>query len=217
MRTKVLALTAAISAIGAAAMADVYSVNVVGFVNKSLPGGYSFLSVPLKATNDTVATIFPSVPNGSFVLTWDAARQTYNNAVTYDTDIFGGWEDPALTLADGQGFFLNLPTAGAPHTITFVGEVRQGDALTTQLARGYTMAGSQVPQSGGIQTVLGYVPSNGDFVLAWNGTAQTWKNAITYDTDIFGGWEVEPVLDIAEGVFMNRGTAGQWTRNFHVQ
>src|SRR6478672_7317898 len=45
MRTKTLLLTAALAAVGvSSSMAQVYSVNVVGYVNKSVPKGFYMLA-----------------------------------------------------------------------------------------------------------------------------------------------------------------------------
>ena len=48
MRTKTLLLTAALSAAGiATSMAQVYSANAVGYVNKLIPTGFSMIANPV--------------------------------------------------------------------------------------------------------------------------------------------------------------------------
>ena len=63
MRTKTLILAAALTAAGLAsslAQSNVYSLNVVGYVNKTLTGGslFSVVNNPLNTTNNTLAGIF---------------------------------------------------------------------------------------------------------------------------------------------------------------
>src|SRR3954468_1352288 len=64
MRTKTLLLTAALAAAGAAsAMAqNVYSVNAVGYVNKSVVHGYSIVANPFVVANESLDALMP-VPN----------------------------------------------------------------------------------------------------------------------------------------------------------
>jgi hypothetical protein len=61
MRTKTLLLTAALSAAGiATSMAqNVYSVNMVGYINKTMPKGLSMIANQLNASpNNKVTTLF---------------------------------------------------------------------------------------------------------------------------------------------------------------
>jgi hypothetical protein len=53
MRTKTLLLTAALAVAGlSSASAQVYSVNAVGYINLSLPKGFSMICNQLKASPD---------------------------------------------------------------------------------------------------------------------------------------------------------------------
>jgi len=216
MRTRTLALTAAISAISAAAMADVVSVNVVGFVNLPLQQGFNLVCPPLKATNDTVGAILPTVPDGVSVQRWDPVAQSFLSAITFDSGAYGGWEDPNMPLIAGEAVFISVPPGGA-FTATFVGEVRQGPAMATALRPGFNFVGSQWPQEGAITAALQFSPTDADSVQSWNPTAQTYNSAVTYDVGAYGGWEIEPVLKIGEGVVISTTIAKDWTQNFSVQ
>src|SRR5687767_14308866 len=133
MRTKTLLLTAALSAAGlATSMAQVYSVNAVGYVNQTVPAGaFAMLAIPLNnPTNDLNLTL-PLAADGSqdgcAIYRFDTAAQTY-----YETMIFsaadGGWlaaNDSDRMIAPGEGFFFRNAT-GVPLTTTFVGEVLSG-------------------------------------------------------------------------------------------
>jgi len=194
----------------------VTSVNVVGYVNVPLLTGYNLVAPPLAAADNTIASILPSVPNGTFVLKWDATIQQFPTTVSFDSDIFGGWDNPAVIISPGEAIFINV---GAPTTITFVGDVRQSGAgtLDTTLYPANNFVGSQVPQQGGITTVLGYPAVNGDYALIWDNVSQSYPTTASYDTDIFGGWDSEPILGLAQGIVLNRSVPGTWSRNFNVQ
>ena len=68
MRTKTLLLAAALTAAGIAsiqAQSNVYSVNVVGYVNVVAPvGQFKMIANPLNATNNTIGGIGPVLPAG---------------------------------------------------------------------------------------------------------------------------------------------------------
>ena len=58
MRTKTLLLTAIVGALGfTAAQAQVYSVNAVGYVNKSIPSGFSIVANPLNNGDNKVSDV----------------------------------------------------------------------------------------------------------------------------------------------------------------
>jgi len=218
MRTKALLLTAAIGAAGiATSMAQVYSVNAVGYVNQTIPlkaGSaltYALLANPLNGTNNSISTILPSVPDGTSVFKFK--NGLFEGPETY----FGGWDPGTAVLAPGEGFFLVLDNATAPNptTLTFVGEVPQG-ALTNNIPNGYALVSSIVPQAGTLQTQLGLNPAADSSVFTWNVTSQLYNDVFSY----FGGgaWDpAEPVLSVGQGFFiLNPGTAYGWGRNFSV-
>jgi hypothetical protein len=210
MRTKALLLTAAVMTAGLAASVaqSVYSVNAVGYVNLNLPANFSLISNPLNGTNNNLSTILPVVPDGSQVLTWDAANQRFNDANLY----FGGfgWV-PDGTLNPGQGAFLFVPSAT---TVTFVGEVPQGN-LTNNIPVNFGLLAHMVPQSIGLEAA-NLVSTDGDQVLFWDRANQRFEDAFLY----FGGFgwvPSDPVPDVAEGFFyFNAGAARTWGRTFSV-
>lgn len=205
---KALLVTAAVGAVGiATSMADpVYSANVVGFVNLTLPVGFNLICNPLQATNNNLSTIVPAPPDGSTAAKWNSGAQTFESAKTF---VFGSWDED-MTIAPGEAFFINMSEAG---TLTFVGEVRQG-ALSTPLVAGANMVGSQVPQAGLITTALGYIPGDGDTAALWDAANQQYFSAKTF---VFGSWDDEPVLGIGEGAVVSASAPGAWDRTFNVQ
>jgi hypothetical protein len=208
MRTKTLLLTAALGAAGvSSAIAQVYSVNAVGYVNTVVKPGFNLIANPLDAGegNNTVNALLGGMPNNSAVYTY--ANGTY----TINQKAFGNWQSPNNTLVPGQGFFLRVP-AGSDLTITFVGEVKQG-TLTTPLAQGFNLVSSQVPQAGGVTSLLGLPIVNGESVYQFNSTTQQYviKNFA------FNAWQGgEPSLAVGEGFWVRKLAAGDWTRTFSV-
>src|ERR1043166_8432452 len=130
MRTKTLLLTAAFTAAGAlTSMAQVYSVNIVGYINVNVPHGFSILANQLNNSPDNhLATLFPTPPNGTFVYKFNNASSSY---LVDDYD--SGWEGDtagAMTLNPGEGVFINNPSTA--FTATFVGEVQRSEDHTSE-------------------------------------------------------------------------------------
>src|ERR1041385_8484559 len=119
MRTKTLLLIAAAAAASAVATnAQVYSVNAVGYVNKTLVKGFNLISNPLNAaTNSVDALLSGQVPQDTTLFVWDTAGKTFKTA-TYDTTF--GWDGNAAgeKLNPGSGFFLKIPAAATAPTVT---------------------------------------------------------------------------------------------------
>jgi hypothetical protein len=218
MRTK-LFISAAILAAGVAssvAQSNVYSLNVVGYVNKVIAGGskYTGIANPLNSTNNTLAGLLGGagvgLPTGSQVLKWSpgAADFTTYGKVAFGSGWTGGGE--AATLNPGEGALV-LNSAGTDYTNTFVGEVLQGN-LTNSLQTGFQLAGNQVPDTGAVSG-LGLVPPNGSQLLKWDAGAQDW---VTYGKLAFGWTPSEPTLEVGEGFMLNASSGFNWVRNFTV-
>jgi len=180
----------------------VYSVNAVGFVNVVIPPGFSILANPLEGATNTVAALFPSVPNTSVIFKFTGSTFSQN---TY----FLGWDFPNQTLVPGEAFFIK--NAGAAFTNTFVGNVKQG-VLTTSLSAGFSMVSSQVPQQGLVSTDLGLPISNTETVFTYNNAANRY-DIFTF----FLGWDpVEPTIQVGQGFFVKKNSPGSWSRTFSV-
>jgi hypothetical protein len=223
MRTKALLLAAAVTAAGIAstmAQSNVYSLNVVGYVNVTLPTGYSVVNNPLDASNaggNTVSNLFRVLnPLGCFVFTWNGSGLAGN----FLDDLDGTWTDANAPLPPGKGFFFRNLTGG-PLTNTFVGEVKQG-AVSVPFVSGYNLVGSPVPQAA-FAMDLGVNAVPGDFIYLWNGTGlsgsfyddldATWGPIPGVVVDPARG----PTIKVGEGFFYRNisGTA-TFSRNFTV-
>jgi len=209
MRTKTLLLTAALGAVSiATAMAQVYSVNAVGYVNVIIPkGSWKILNNPLdnKADNK-IAALMSTAPDDCVVYVWSSGWKT-------STMFLGTW-DTELTLAPGTGFWFYNPPTATDYTVTFVGDVMQGSPIIPSLSVpvGFSIQGSQVPQLGKLVTDLGFpAPGDDDEVYQWSGG---WA----VSTFGFGAWDPsEPSIGVAEGFwYNNKNAAKTWSRTFNV-
>jgi len=210
MKTKsILAAALLIAASAASASAQtVYSVNAVGFVNVVFPPGFSIACNPLEAATNTVVALFPGVPNGTSVFKFDTGTGAYVGS----TFLFGNWNNPSMTLVPGEGFFFRNPGVTSL-TNTFVGNVKQG-TLATPLAAGFTLVGSQVPQSGLVATDLGLPIGNAESVFKFSNASGQY----TGGTYLFGSWGAggEPTIAVGEGFFVKKTASTTWNRTFSV-
>jgi len=223
MRTKALILSAVLTAAGVAtSMAQVYSVNAVGYVNLTIPHNFSMIANPLIAQTNTLNALFPPTP-ALAVLSFYKFNGVY--AVSTIDEFNVNWVDGGgnpngdiETLVFGDGAFLNNP--GAPFTVTFVGEVSQGTPVSNPVPAGYSIKSSKIPQAGLVTTDLGYQPGLGDSILKFNTAGQNYSSFTFDEFDMVwkngsGGIE-EPSLGIAESAFFQRLSATTWNRNFTV-
>jgi hypothetical protein len=231
MRAKAILFTAALMAAGAVtSMAQVYSVNAVGYVNLTLPAGFSIIANPLNGNPDnSLNTILPLPPEGNeaIIYRWDPNVQNYTILLTF-FDGFG-WFDPGmdpnnLIVNPGEGFFINLPAPG-PFNVTLVGEVPQG-SLSNPLLPGLNLVSSQVPQALPIGDRIALDDGDLDFPAANDDVAYLW-NGGGYDLytyfDGFGWFDPNsivgaegPVIPVAGGFFVSKGAATSWDRSFSV-
>ena len=212
MRTKTLLLIAVLgvaSIVAAVAQTPVYSVNAVGYINVTIPKGFSMIANQLNATDSSVKALFTAVPGGTTIYKFDNAKNGFV-INQYDPD-FQEWQDPAMTLKPGEGCFVNNPSAN-PFTVTFVGEVPQGD-VGMSIPAGYSIISSNVPQSGTLGS-LGYTPAASDQVYKFDNA--TGYKISTFDPD-FQSWDPsEPSVNVGESFFILKKAAGTWTRTFSV-
>jgi hypothetical protein len=224
MRTKTLLLIAAVAAAGAAtSMAQVFSVNAVGYVNKTIPAnGFAMVSNPLKAATNTIDALFTGVPAGTQIYVYTPGKG-YDVGTFDDLDNSFGPTVGPMVLNPGQGVFVKNPTA-QPLTITFVGEVPQG-ALNTQMVAGLQMVSSQVPQAG-TPTELSF-PNKaaqgltaGDqvykFVINDPVAANNQKYLVATFDDLDDNWDKPINFDVGEAVFIKLAKPVTWTRQFNV-
>jgi len=210
-------LGAALLAAGVAssmAQSNVYSVNVVGYVNLSLTNGLNLVANQLDfdgtGTNNTIIGVFSnSLPTGSFVYKFVSGTfQTYGFSRS-------GWSPntTGVSLNPGEACFVSV---GAPTTVTTVGQVLQGP-LTNTLSGALTLVSSVAPLSGAVDSTgnggLNYTPTTSDFVYLWNTTNQ---NYTTYGHSRSGWSPNSPVLSVGQGFFLSTPQTS-WVNTFTVQ
>jgi hypothetical protein len=212
MRTKTLLCAAALAAGVATSMAqsNVYSLNVVGYVNTPLVGSgaglFQMVANPLNATNNTIGALITAAPDFTTLYKW--------NGSGFDTANFflGSWDNPGFTLNPGEGAIMQ---STAPWTNTFVGEVLQGSLTNSTTASGFSIRASKVPQAGTL-TALGLPGANfSDFDSVYQ------FNTVSQGYDIhnwfLGSWDSEPTLAVGESFWINSAAPVVWVRNFTVQ
>jgi len=247
MRTKSLLLgAAALAASVATSMAaNVYSVNVVGYVNLTVYPGFNMLANQLDVDGvDTVGTVLNGgTPTSGFdgleLLKFSNNNYSFDVWADNVNDVgFIGWYDnisdnPSTnTIPPGTGFFLFNPYT-SNCTVTIAGSVLQGTNTTT-MRPGFTLAGVQVPQAITLdRTATNNFPAiEGMEYLVFTNTGHGGGYAVgdTYADNVndvgFIGWydnitnnQVFPTPAVGQGFFMFNPTLTptNWTRFFQVQ
>jgi hypothetical protein len=241
MRTKTLliAAAAALAAGIVSSQAQVYSQNVVGYVNTVTPNGGTYLiDVPFQiGVSNGLNEIFPlvspgvpSIPDYSEVLIWTGTTYvTYNSDSTSPTL----WDDinfVPLTfdpkVPAGEGFFL-IPYASTTNTFVGTVAVAVGATNSTAYANGGTYLVSPViPYGGYVTNQIGLSSLNNlpDYseILLWNGTTY-----ITYNSDSTSPslWDdinfvplaTPPSVNVGQGFFLIPYGNFTWNESLSAQ
>jgi hypothetical protein len=239
MRTKTLLAAAAMIAAGALSLQaqnNVYSLNVVGYVNLTLKPGYNLISAPLNTASataeiNTVLTNIVGLDDGSTFFGWDDGLQTFKQAANWvgtppDGPAWYNADYTALavdTAPRGTAFFIqNIGASDA--TLTLVGEVPQG-ANTITVPNNYGFLADFVPASQEIST-NGFPIQDGNTVQTWDPIAQTYNVALNGvgtppDGPAWYNADYTAVVPFAPAVgqgFLHSSINGSapWNRNFTV-
>jgi len=239
MKTKTLLIAAAALAAGVmSSQAQVYSQNIVGYVNLPLTNGVLAAVAPTldfdgTGTNNTVSSVFtaPALNDTVFVFNgsgYDALTykaQGSGHPVVYVTNWFEGVTISSnYPINPGVGIFY-LPAA--TETATIVGNVLSGTNIVNQYfptANSIALISSKVPIAGGLTSVLGYNPSLGDNVFIYdNGSynAYTYKaqgsgHPVVYVTNWFNGVTAgEPQIGVGEGFWLQPSSNTNWVQTFN--
>ena len=219
MRTKILLSAAAAMAAGlVSSNAQVYSANVVGYVQQSLQPGFNLVANPLDldgtGTNNTVQTVFGTqLPSATVYAMSGGAFQPLAQ-YTSKGGWVGGTNYVNAALTPGQGVFVSVASAT---TVTMVGNVKQG-SLSTPFSSGFNIISSQVPIAGLMQHTLNFQPAGGAAtVYTFNAATQLYNPLSQYTSK--GGWTGagEPNLGVGQAVVLSSGSSGNWSTNFTVQ
>jgi hypothetical protein len=212
-------------------MAQVFSVNAVGYVNQAVPAnGYAILSNPLNGNPDNnldTTMALPDAYNGANIYRFNAATQRYYETMTFIAGF--GWlaaDDADKVINPGEGFFLQN-VAGVPLNVTFVGEVPSGNTLNNiPGGNKYSIKSALVPKGGrlgwtGLAGSLEFPAENGDNVYVFNPATQRYKETYNYIDGL--GWfhDVDPVegpdVQPGTGFFVQKlGATRDWAMSFSV-
>jgi len=213
-KTLVLAAAALSLSLLTASAQNVYSVNIVGYVNRPIQGNDNFTLIanPLNSPTNTYEFLLKStLPSGWSVLKWTGSGFNSVSRVGFGT----GWLPSASgtnSFAPGEAVFVKAPPAAAPITNTFVGEVMVG-SFTNNIGTGFSLIGNIIADGGSV-TNLNFIPPNGTSLLKWK---EDGIGGYTSFSKVgFGsGWLPSiPTIDVAQGFFVNATTPFQWVRVF---
>jgi hypothetical protein len=226
MRTKTLLLSGVVAALsGASLMAQVYSLNAVGYINVTVAPGFSIMADQLYATNQQTAQfVSPLLDSQLLDGNHNGVELFKYNSVNGYTILIAtgtGWSGAATTttLNPGEAIFIYNPFT-TNFTLTFVGQVPQG-TLTSTLNQNFNLASSVVPQSGALDTALGLVPNAGDEVFFYdpvNGYSIYIASATAGQWQAPKGFPSNPTPAVGQGFFYYTAAAAgiTWTRTFSV-
>jgi hypothetical protein len=180
MRKTLLIAAVALAASIISSEAQVYSQNIVGYINLTIPNAhFALLANQLDTGSNTLDNVFASGPvsGQTYANYWNGTSfqqfEYYNAADSPDGNV--GWYDyntgaPCTNyLSPSQGVFVRN-TSGSTMTITTVGTVKTGTNFVT-IANGLHIYSVPVPLAGQSLDSLGFPGNSGnDYYLKWTGT-----------------------------------------------
>jgi len=202
------------------AQSNVYSANIVGYVNVVFKGGGAFTLVanPFDDGNGNQLTnLVASLPNKSSVQVWDPVNSTFVGS----SKAAGAW-GTNFSIPPGTGFFVK--NGAAPDvTNTFVGSVAvaNGASNSVALAAGqFILLGGAIPYSGNLTDAyntasfnLGATLPNKSSVQVWDPVAQTFVGT----SKAAGSWGANITFTPGEGIFIKSGGATNWVQSLQLQ
>ena len=216
-----------------------FSENIAGYVNVTVPPGYSLIVNPLMGqADDASGGLISPLPQGARIFKYNNGTYSVNLPAPSGTAQMSAWAVPNTSWTQNVGS-ASAPAAGwsmnefqggqwtdtndlfnpgegvffLNPTNTNVRLTFVGDVLpdgsAVPLPAGYSIRGSVVPKAGRLDTVLGFPVSNGDSIFRFNNK----KNAYVMSTFSKGTWDTPPSLSIGEAFFVFKQTATNWVVN----
>jgi hypothetical protein len=234
MKKALLIIATGFVASAISSLAQPYSANIVGYVNKPLPGGNASvpISSPLFAGTNTVEGVLPAIKKGDTVSFWTGSRFI---ALTYAGPNFDGqghaWADSqgnghkSPVINPGRPFFYQ--NTGNAVTNTFVGSIPTTNSVTIPGGHAYTLLTSTIPLSDKLDSASFSLPFQvGDkaYVMV-DGRYQSfiYKGA-NFDgqghafTDESGQAQPAPVIQVGQAFFYqnNQDSAETWNQGLKL-
>lgn len=180
---------------------------------RTIPSGLSLMGLNNKPYYGRIDILFPTnnLPDG-FLVYKQVQTPSGPSWSIYAYDVYlGGWSiDPSDTnafLNHGEGFYVENPSL--PFDLVFVGEVVPQSE--TSLIKGYNLISSKTCKSGGITSVHGLSPNEGDTVYKLvNGS---WSIYTFEDGDVPSWQPSEPIIGPFDGFFYNAQVPFKWYQN----
>jgi len=193
MKKTLLIAAAALAAAVISTQAQVYSLNIVGYVNVVSPAGFSIIGNQLDTGTNTLANILPAPQDGTVIYKYTSAGYQVANYL-------GGWGSAGTnTLNPGEAAFIYCPSAT---TNTFVGTVLTG-TNTVALQAGFNLVASPTPLAGYADTNLSLPTVNGEVVYTYNAGYAIYN--------YLDGW-TPPQVDVAQGFWVYAPAATNWVQ-----
>ena len=240
MKKTLLIAAAALAASVISSQAQVYSQNIVGYVNSPVPVNYTLQSVQFNISGgNSLTNIIQNtggVYDGSGVFVWNGTGYTqYTMDSGFATGVGDATDAFAVaspTLNPGTAFLFN--NQGASNTVTYVGAVAVNalPGTTTNTIPGnrvLTLAASILPVGGGISSVLGFTNAAGTldgnyvYIPKFNSShVQIGFDQYTFDSGFASGFGdatdafqvAEPTIPVGGGFFYGNqdGTTRTWVQ-----
>jgi len=203
MKKTLLMAAAALAAGVISSQAQVYSLNIVGYVNVAAQvGNFTLISNPLNAPTNTLANLIPNPPPGSqfFKYTTGSGYTTY----TFD-DFDLVWLPNDVAFAPGEGGFLKVKSN---YTNTFVGNALTG-SQTNNIPAGYAMVSCKIPVGGSVtNSLVNFPASAGDQLFKYT-PGLGWTTYTFDDFDLVWLPSV-PTISVGEALFSLKSGSAQW-------
>lgn len=208
------------------AQSNVYSLNVVGYVNVPVAAnGYTLVANQLNvdSTNVIGKVLSTGVPDQAQFFSWNTSTHSFNPSVTY----FAGdnWYDlntgnPATNVvAPGAAFFIY--NSGPASTMTLVGSVPVAPS-TSPVTAGYGFYAVTPPVASDLDT-NGFPALDGMQYSTFS-NAGGYSSPLTYFAgsgwfDLNTGNQAFPTPNVGQAflIYNPNATGGTWTNTFVVQ
>jgi hypothetical protein len=236
MRTKTLLIAAAaLAATVISSEAQVYSANIVGYVNSTLPGNgaFSLIVAPLVGTTNAADVMMPCLQSGDSLLIWNYANSTYAQAYYIGPGAnqpggtgYGNWSYDLVNvtngpaLSPGEGFFYSTGS-GNQETNTWVGTVVLTNSITLPGNGAFSLLGSTPPVSDYADSTNINLPlQSGDSVLVFNPASSSYAQDYYIGPGYnqpggtgYGNWSYDlvnvtnaPIINVGQGFFYSTGS-----------
>jgi hypothetical protein len=226
MRKTLLIAAAALAAGVISSQAQtVYSQNIVGYYNITIPANkLALMAIQLNDGNGSYAIntqLTNGVPNGSSLLVWNTGLGKFD---TYNFYTGYGWYDQSYNLTTnglpaGLSAYLENGDTVNPATITIVGTVPTNSITVINPGSGFYSMGSPIATNV-TSTLAGFPAQNGDSYLHWSVALQTYDASYNFYTGY--GWYDQsynlayPTPNVGEGfLYQNSGVSTNWNFNFN--